>query len=99
MVMCDIMHIPLLGICQLLCASVIWELLQERHWPEVLRGTWQNRMDSQLAVAYTEFRQLLKASGLQSSQPRFNVLMLGMHTQSDVPVLKAKAANTLQIMR
>ena len=51
MVMCDIMHIALLGICQLLCASVIWELLQERHWPEVLRGTWQNRMDSQLAVA------------------------------------------------
>ena len=57
MLMCHLMHIARFGICQLLCAGVIWELLQERHWPEVLRGTWQNRMDSQLAVAYAEFKQ------------------------------------------
>ena len=59
MITLDLMHIALLGIMQWLVGGVLFELCRENAWPCASRGGWRDRMNAQLALAYTEFRDWL----------------------------------------
>ena len=97
MIMFDLMHICLLGCMQYLLGGVLWELCCESRWYRPPRGSWQFKTNYQLKAAFSDFKDWLRSKQLTSSHPGFNALGLSMHTLSDCPMLKVKAANCLLV--
>ena len=95
--LCDIMHLIMLGCLQWACGGVLWELATTyRLWPGEA-GAWKVRIKIRLEAAYEDFKRWLKREHLSSSQGVFTIGKLSMTALRDTPMLKAKAGNTLKI--
>ena len=101
MIMADLLHIMLLGVFFYLNGAVLWELVWLEHYfgPPPDGGTWQQRANITLKLAFENFTNYCRDNHLHSSHPAFTVGSLHMSTLSDNPWLTAKGANCLQISR
>lgn len=100
--LCDLMHILLLGVVQWAVGGVLWETCLTQKWHQPLggaRGPWQARMNLQLRHAYNHFRTWMRMNALTCSQPAFTVSGLSMSTLNSWPCLRAKAFNTLMVTK
>ena len=90
----DCMHDDVLGLRGDLVGSTLFELTQESVFgPAPDSGSWQSKMDSQLAVATRQFQMRAGRHGHSHSHPDFRVLNLSMHRLADWPIQKGKAHN------
>ena len=95
--LCDIMHLIMLGCLQWLCGGVLWELATTYClWPGA-STKWQTRMKIRLEAAYKDFKDWMKDEHMTSSQGVFTIGRLSMKALHNTPMLKAKAGNTLKI--
>ena len=95
--LCDIMHIALLGIMQWAAGGILWELCLDGQWPVPASGPWKVRMNHQLSCAYASFNAWLRRANLESSQPIFTCNRLCMENTDSWPYIKATAANTWKV--
>jgi len=99
MVKGDLAHTLHLGLLQYLLGWLFRELLEANEWQGPLTGAWHSRWGRQLRTAYREFQSFCKLHKLEHSQPKFRLTKLGLHSMSDAPYFKAKAANTFTVCK
>ena len=89
------MHDDPLGIRQDVNGSTLFELASVGAFgPAPDTGSWIEKLDEQLEVAFRMFEDWCAAEGKACSQPAFRVLNLGMSNKSDWTCLKSKAKNS-----
>ena len=93
----DYMHDDLLGVRLDFNGSVLRVLADVGLFGVVLVGTWQDKFDTQLKVAFNNFKNFFKIKCLQHSVPGFDHLSLSMRVLDDWPVLKCKAHNSAMV--
>ena len=94
----DLVHDDFLGLRLPLSGSVMCDLADEGEWgPYPPRGSWQQKLDAVMNVAYSDFVCFCQEQGLEQSQPRFKTLNLSMKTTFSKPSLKAKAKNPVVV--
>ena len=96
-VMAEAMHSGPLGVSQHLNASVLLELCEEGLWPHGGSGSWDEKLASQLSIAFDEFVSWARSSHKAHNHKRFTPLNLSMKRKSDWSLLKSKARNSLVI--
>ena len=97
----EMMHAGPLGIHLAVLGSVLLELAREGMWGRFEQhgvGRWKDRLNLQLANAYTEFRDFCKRKRLNVQQRRWTVAKLSMRKQKDRPLFKSKAWPALVIV-
>ena len=95
--LCDIMHLMMLGCLQWANGGVLWELATTYClWPGAA-SAWKPRMKIRLEAAYEDFKHWLKAEHMESSQGIFTIGRLSMSALHSTPMLKAKAGNGMKI--
>lgn len=98
-IMCDLMHIVLLGILQWATGGCLWEAVYVWDlWPHPAEpGGWKHNVNKRLALAFVDFKNWCRQNGVSCSQTRFRTTTLAMDKLASAPLFKGKAANTLKV--
>ena len=97
----DLMHEGALGVAQTTIGSAMVELLLENWWQAPAGGEWRVRATVQLRTAYRDYKDFCRTNGIEQSQPKFTLGRLNITTSlvNNEPLFKAKAANTMVVLR
>ena len=92
MVVGNVVHDDMLGVRQQFVGSPMLLLARERHFwgPPASHGTWQEKLQQQLATAYSDFRTWIRDHGLHCSQTRFKPSTLKLTTLGSWPEARSK---------
>ncbi len=95
----ELMHGGPLGYNLVLAGSVLKELSDEGRFCEPLSdGTWQQKLQAQLASAASRFSAWQKRTKKYCSQEKFTVRRLDLTNSVHTPTLKAKAYNSMVVV-
>ena len=96
----DLMHEVCLGTAQTTIGSAMVELLLANWWAAPAGGEWRVRATVQLRTAYRDYTMFCRRKAIQESQPKFTLARLNITTSlANEPLFKAKAANTMIVLR
>ena len=98
-IMCDLMHLVLLGVLQWAIGGCLWEAVYVWNlWPlPVEPGGWKRNVNKRLALAFQDFKTWCRDNGVTCSQTKFRTGTLSMDKLASGPCFKGKAANTLKV--
>ena len=96
----DLMHEVCLGTAQTTIGSAMVELPLANWWAAPAGGEWRVRATVQLRTAYRDYTMFCRREAIQESQPKFTLARLNITTSlANEPLFKAKAANTMIVLR
>ena len=96
----ELMHGGPLGYNLTVTGSVLRELGDEAVWVRRAEsGTWMEKLQIQLSAATDSFKEWQTANKDTCSQPKFTVRKLSLTRLQQMPTLKAKAHNSMVVLR
>ena len=98
MVLADFMHCVCLGAAQSLVGNVLFACCVDGAFGYTTISRADQRRGLQLRQAWLDFKQHCKVHHIDHSQQMFTRAMLSMKSDSDAPMFKGKAANTMDVV-